>query len=145
MKVAFLSFIKLEQAGGKKQSTIRELGFRVNTMVNHSGAMNKKGDDLAKRLKADVADEIDVKKPNSQELRRILWTSYGNLKVWFAQWEHTVTSLGFGRLKLTDGSEDHLEEGAVVFYAGQKKRILNLDETDGSLDNAKGKRGGRPR
>lgn len=145
MKTAFLTFIKLEQAGGKKQSTIRELSLRVNAMVNHSGVhVKRKWDDLAKRLKADVADELDIKKPNNQELRRVLWTSYGNLKVWFAQWEHTVISLGFGRKKKTDGSEDDLEEGSVIFFDGQKKRILNLDEMDGSLDNTKGKRGGRP-
>jgi len=69
-KVTFLSFIKLEQAGGKKQSTIHELSFCVNSMVNYSGIVNRKGDDLAKHLKSDVANEIDMKKPNYQELRR---------------------------------------------------------------------------
>jgi len=144
LKVAFLSYIKLEQAIGKSQSTIKSLGLRVNAMVNHTGKMNRKGDDLVKRLKRDVADDIDVNKPNAQELRRILWTTYGNLKAWFTQWEHTVVSLGFGRLKMLDGTEDHLEEGSIIFFEGQKKRILNLDETDGSLDNTTGKRGGRP-
>ena len=144
LQIAFLSYIKLEQAGGKSQSTVRDLSLRVNALVNYSGAVTRKGDDLAKRLKSDVADDLDIKRPNSQELRRILWTSYGNLNVWFTQWEHTVISLGFGRLKEPDGSEDDLEEGSVIFFEGQKKRILNLDETDGSLDNTKGKRGGRP-
>jgi len=144
IKVAFLSYIKLEQTIGKKQSTIKQLGFRVNSMVNYSGKMTRKGDELAKRLMKDVADELDVKKPNPQELGRILWTSYANLKAWYDQWEHQVIDLGFGRLKLTDGTEDDLEEGTVVFFDGQKKRIVNLDETDGSLDNTKGKRGGRP-
>jgi len=116
----------------------------VNSLVNCSGKFNRRGDDLAKRLKKDVADEIDVKKPNQQELRRVLWTSYGNLKAWFDQWEHTLISLGFGRLKALDGSEDDLEAGSVMFFDDQKKRIVNLDETDGSLDNTKGKRGGRP-
>jgi len=64
--------------------------------------------------------------------------------VWFLQWEYTVISLGFGHLKNPDGSEEHLEEGSIIFFSGEKKRILNLDETDGSLDNTKGKRGGRP-
>jgi len=107
MKMAFLSFVKLEQAGGKNQSTIRELSLHVNAMVNHSGVINKKGDGLAKRLKADVPEELEVKKPNTQELRWVLWTSFGNLKVWFSQWEFAVTSLGFGRLKKPDGTEDH--------------------------------------
>ena len=144
LKVAFLSYLKLEQANGKKQSRLKSLGLRVNALVNHSGKMNRKGDELAKRLKRDVADDIDINKPNAQELHRVLWTSCGNLRVWFSQWEHTVISLVFGRLKNPDGSEEHLEEGSVVFFTGQQKRILNLDETDGSLDNTKGKRGGRP-
>ena len=72
MKVAFLSFIKLDQAIKKKQSTMKNLGLRVNAMVNHSGKMNRKGDKFAKHLKRDVADEIDINKPNSQELRHIL-------------------------------------------------------------------------
>jgi len=144
MKVAFLSYIKLEQSIGKKQSSMKQLGFRVNAMVNYCGKINRKGDELAKRLKKDVSHELEVNKPNAQELRRILWTSYANLKAWYDQWEHQLIALGFGRLKLTDGTEDHLEEGTVVFFDGQKKRILNLDETDGSLDNTKGKRGGRP-
>jgi len=144
MKIALLSFIKLEQAIGKKQSTIEQLSLRMNALVNHSGKLTRQTDDLAKRLKKDVADEIDAKKPNQQELRRLLWMLYGNLKAWFDQWEHTVVALGFGRLKNVDGSEDHLEAGSVIFFAGPKKWILNLDYTDGSLDNAKGKRGGRP-
>jgi len=65
MKVAFLSFIKLEQAVGKKQSTLRELSFRVNALVNYAGKVNKKGDELAKRLKSDVADDLEVKKAQS--------------------------------------------------------------------------------
>ena len=31
-----------------------------------------------------------------------------------------------------------------MFFDGQKYRIINLDETDGSLDNTCGQRGGRP-
>jgi len=53
-------------------------------------------------------------------------------------------SLGFGRLKLSAGSKDDLEEGSIIFHGGQKERIVNLDETDGNLDNTKGKRGGQP-
>jgi len=68
MKIAFLSFINLEQAGSKKQSIIRELSLRVNVMANHSGVISKRGDGLAKGLKSDVAEELEVKKPNTQEL-----------------------------------------------------------------------------
>jgi len=72
MKITFLSFIKLEQAIGKKQLTIKQLSLWVNALVNHSGKVTRQTDDLAKRLKKDVADKIDAKKPNQQELRRLL-------------------------------------------------------------------------
>ena len=123
LKVAFMSYIKLEQVTCQKQSTMKTLGLRVNALVNRCGKMNRKGDELAKRLKSDVADEVEVNKPNTHELRRILWASYGILKVLFDQWEHTVISLGFGQLKLP--GEDNIEEGRVVFFDGQKKRIIN--------------------
>ena len=35
-------------------------------------------------------------------------------------------------------------EGSVVFFDGQKDIIINLDETDGALDNTCGQREGRP-
>ena len=121
LKIAFLSYLKLEQANGKKQSTLKSLGLRVNAFVNHSGKMNRKGDELAKRLERDVADDIDINKPNAQELRRILWTSYGNLRVWFSQWEHTVISLGFGRLKNPDGSDEHQRRVLLCSLAVKRK------------------------
>jgi hypothetical protein len=35
-------------------------------------------------------------------------------------------------------------EGSLYFYNGSLDRIGNLDETDGSLDDTTGQRGGRP-
>jgi hypothetical protein len=35
-------------------------------------------------------------------------------------------------------------EGSIYFFEGQKRRFINLDETDASLDDTKDKRGGRP-
>jgi len=61
MKIAFLTYIKIKQSIGKKQSTIKDMSLRVNALINYSGKFQRKSDDLAKRLKKDVADEIDVK------------------------------------------------------------------------------------
>jgi len=47
--------------------------------------------------------------------------------------------LGFAREK---NAADVGIEGEVAFFAHQKRRIVNMDETDGSLDNTNGKRGG---
>jgi hypothetical protein len=53
-----------------------------------------------------------------------------------------LIDLGFGRAKLPE--EDDTVEGEVFFFPGQTDRIGNIDETDGSLDDTTGQRGGRP-
>ena len=141
LKGAFATYIKLEQAESKKQSTLNDLAKRVNCLVNAAG-FQRSGNDLARRLKSLTADQYDIDEKNVQEHRRLQWTTHANLKAWFTQWENTLIELGFGRKKKTDGSEDHIE-GSVVFFPGQTSRIINIDETDGSLDNTNGKRGGR--
>jgi len=52
----------------------------------------------------------------------------------------TLIDLGFGREATT---EDNVE-GEIFFFEGQLHRIVNLDETDGSLDNTTDNKGGRP-
>jgi hypothetical protein len=51
-----------------------------------------------------------------------------------------LIDLGFGRPKQAKEEVD----GEVVFFPGQLRRILNMDETDGSIDDTAGQRGGRP-
>ena len=140
MKFAFVTFAKLEQAHSKKQSTMNELAQRVNRMVNHAGC-KKTGNDLVKKLKAATADQFNVDERNPQELRRLVWTTCTNLNCWHGTWELTLVCLGFGRQKQKEDDDKH--EGNIVFFSGQRRRIINLDETDGSVDNTNGKRGGR--
>lgn len=141
MKGAFVSFIKLEQAESKRQSTMTDLAKRVNAMVNMAGH-NKIGTTTATKLKNATADQFELDNQNFQEHRRLQWTSHANLKAWFTQWKDTLIHLGFAREKKPDGSDDHVE-GEVVFFSGQKKRVVNFDETDGSMDSTTGQRGGR--
>ena len=143
LKGAYSTFLKLEQAESKRQSTLNELAIRVNTLVNSTGVYKKTGNDLARKLKAATADEFDIDSQNTQEHRRLQWTTHANLKAWFDQWKDTLIELGFAREKKADGSEDLHYEGSLVFFPGQLRRILNIDETDGSMDNTNGKRGGR--
>ena len=60
--------------------------------------------------------------------------------MWFNTWEGVLIELGFVRLK-REGEDC---EGSVVFFDEQKYRIINLDDTDGALNNTRGPRGGRP-
>jgi hypothetical protein len=93
-------------------------------------------------LKKETANELEVGKRNVVEQRRVKWTSYDNLKCFYDMWEETVVSLGFGRRKEAHDTAEI--EGNIVFFSGQRRRILNFDETDGTLDNSNGQRGGRP-
>jgi hypothetical protein len=39
---------------------------------------------------------LDAGKANQQEARRILFTTYQNLSMWFDSWENFVVEEGFG-------------------------------------------------
>ena len=62
-----------------------------------------------------------------------MWTTYNNLRMWFANWEHDLVELGFA---------DRKDNGKVIIPPDQIKRILNFDESSLSLDSGTGTRGG---
>ena len=96
LKGAYTTFLKLEQAESKKQSSIKKMSKLVNTCVNKAG-LEKTRDDLTRKLKRDTADEFEVGKANVIEARRIQWTTAYNLRIWFDTWKSTLLELGFGR------------------------------------------------
>ena len=100
----------------------------------------KKDQYFVQKLRKETADRLDIGDKNVMEDRRSKWTTFTNLNLWFSTWEQLLIDLGFGRKK-RDGEQG---EGSVVFFEGQTDRIVNLDETDGSMDNTNGQRGGRP-
>jgi len=141
LKWACASYLQLEQAEGKTQSSIKDMAKRVNACVNHGG-FTKCQDDLTKKLRNATADLFTIGKVNVMEHRRLQWTTHQNLDLWFTTFKTTLIDLGFGR-QVTPGEETNVE-GEILFFEGQLKRIVNLDETDGSLDNTSGNKGGRP-
>jgi hypothetical protein len=140
LKGAYTTYLKLEQAGCKKQSTIKQLVKLVNSTVN-AGGFSKTDDNLTRKLRKDTALEFEVGKANIIEQRRLQWTTSYNLDMWYTTFKRTLIELGFGREK---EATDLDTVGEVVFYPGQLDRIVNFDETDGSIDDTTGKRGGRP-
>ena len=140
LKGSFVTYLKLEQANSKKQSSIKQLSKLVNATVNKAD-FEKTRDDLTRKLQRETADQFGVGKANVMEQRRVLWTTSYNLNVWFSTWKDTLVSLGFAREK--EPGETGVV-GELVFFAGQKRRIINFDETDGSIDDTTGQRGGRP-
>lgn len=140
LKFCYASYIQLEQAECTKQSTLKDMSKRVNACINRAG-FYKTGDDLTKKLKRDTADLFDIGRVNTVEQRRLQWTTSFNSGVWFDTWKHSLIGLGFARVK---GDTDTDASGEVVLFENQSFRIVNLDETDGSLDDTSGQRGGRP-
>ena len=139
LKGAFVTFLKLEQAESKKQSTVRQLSILVNACVNRAG-FAKTGEVLTRKLQRDSADQFEVRKANVMEQRRVQWTTQYNLDIWFSTFKDLLIELGFGR----QSTDDDGVEGEIFFYNNQLQRILNFDETDGSIDDTNGQRGGRP-
>jgi len=140
LKGAYSTFLMLEQAECKKQSTIKDMAHRVNACVNHAGHTMTR-DDLARKLRRDTSDLFNVGKANVVEQRRLQWTTHYNLDLWFTTWRNTLIGLGFGR---ETTPEDVDAVGEIVFFDRQLERIVNLDETDGTLDESNRHRGGRP-
>jgi len=140
LKVAYATYLKLEQAESKKQSNTKHMSKLVNACVNKAG-FNKTRDDLARKLQKDTANQFEVGKANVVEQRRVMWTTAYNLDMWFSTWKDTLIDLGFAREK--EASDGDIE-GELVFFSGQLERIGNVDETDGSIDDTTGQRGGRP-
>ncbi len=138
---AYATFLKLEQSQAKQQSSLRTLSLRVNAVVNASLVIKKSRDDLTRKLRKRTAHLFDAGKANVMEQRRVEWTTHFNLNLWFDTWKTTLIDLGFAREKTL---EDVEVEGELVFLPGQKERIINVDETDGTLDDTSGQAGGRP-
>jgi hypothetical protein len=68
LKGAFSTYLKLEQAGCKRQSTIKQLVKIVNSTVN-TGGFSKTDDNLTRKLRKDTADQFEIGKANVIEQR----------------------------------------------------------------------------
>ncbi len=90
---------------------------------------------LLNRVVRDTATDINAKKLNCAEDRRIRWTTNQNLDLWFDSWETFVVEYGFATIN---------EDGSLNFPEKMKARIINMDETCLSLDGSNSNRGGRP-
>jgi hypothetical protein len=84
-------------------------------------------------LRKNNASLLDLSKEEVVEMRRLIWTTFSNLSDWYDAWENFLTTQGFA-------SEITSESGAkeIVFTEEQKRRIINIDETNLSLDGSDG-------
>ena len=79
-------------------------------------------------------DNSKVSQGKQQEERRIRWTTFQNLQMWFGNWRSSLEELGFG----------YKEKKDFIIPQEQMMRILNLDKTSISFDGSNGQTGGHP-
>lgn len=90
---------------------------------------------LLKRLARDTAIDMSCGKLNFAEERRVRWTTYSNLQLWFGTWEKQLTLFGL---------MEKDERGKPFIPPDNMRRVLNFDETCLSTDGSSINRGGRP-
>jgi hypothetical protein len=139
LKDAYVYFIKLQQAEGKKVLDKKGLETIINARINHLGDQNRKGPSLLNRLR-EATEHLRSDTGQGQDARRIAWSAYHNISKWFDVLKSNLIELGFGRAATP---EDNVE-GGIFFMEYQKQRIANLDESSFSLGGASGRAGGCP-
>jgi hypothetical protein len=78
-------------------------------------------------LNADVSPVV--------EERRVRWTPYANLDVWFNNFRAFLIEFNFAGIG---------DDGDPTFTEAQLHQIMNVDETEISLDASNTRAGGRP-
>ena len=84
----------------------------------------------------------DIGTPDRRELLRSLWLTFDQQKKHYINWEKFLIEQGFGRAPTNDKEQE--QHGHIVFFDGQKIRILHIDEMGFMFDGAKNGIGGRP-
>ena len=78
---------------------------------------------------------MSCEKLNFAEERRVCWTTYSNLQLWFGMWEKQLTLLGL---------MENDKRRKPFIPPNKMQRILNFDETNLLLEGSLINRGGRP-
>jgi len=131
------SHIRINQLNGKSGENVRKkLAAQVHKVVNRQSVMTNGAtlQKLLNQLLAYTAIDLSSKKSPNVEERRILWTTYTNLKSWLDNWSKDLVDLGFAKI----------ENGKVMIPPEQLFNIVNIDETCLILDGSKSGKGGRP-
>ncbi len=131
--MAYGSFLRINQINGRGGDNSRTK--LVPLIAETMKIAVKSSEWLIKRLCRDTAMDLKADKVSFAEERRVRWTTFSNLQMWFNNWETTLIDLGFME---DDGS------GKYIIPDHQLRNILNFDETCLSLDGSSINRGGRP-
>ncbi|KAL7445324.1 hypothetical protein ACHAXH_007798, partial [Discostella pseudostelligera] len=129
---ALSSKLRINQLNAKGSYTINK---QVQLIMTAMGMSKAEATPLWKRVCRDTALDMVAGKVKVAEERRVQWTTFHNLDLWFSSWESTLDELGFFEID---------DEGRKIIPESKLRNILNFDETSLSLDGSTITRGGRP-
>ncbi len=91
--------------------------------------------EILKRLACDTAIDMSSGKLNFAKERRVCWTMYNNLDLWFNTWERELLKHGLCELNA---------RGLPHIPCEKLHQILNFNKTSLLLDGSSINQGGRP-
>ena len=130
------SKIQIDQvnSGSPERNELIRAINRCCGIVDSEGGRPK--ETLFERVMRKTSVRLNVAVSPPVEERRLRWTTYANLLMWFKNFRAFLLEKGFAR----EGGEGEEE---LVFEESQLRRIINVDETEISLDGSKTNSGGR--
>ena len=137
--MVFEPFVTICQLNGKARNIVHKLlAKRLRNVLCHDSTapIESQDWDFLKRVLKDTAVDLRAGKNKAVEDRRIRWTTYKNLCLWFDNWEHDLVELGFAYLNPVTGQ--------LCIPEDQLRNFLNFKETCLSMDGSITNRGGRP-
>ena len=141
LQSAVVSHIQLTNAGMQKMPDRQYMIRQVELCLEKSSYKFKRYDHLYDRIMEAIADKINVNSGDfKMEQRRLIWTTYSNINIWFDTLKHFFIDKGFARVS----TEEDGDIGEIVYFDNQTDRILNLDESEVSTDGTSKLSGGRP-
>jgi hypothetical protein len=135
--VAFKSFVTITQNnGGVHKCRHKPLVMRLSKVIKMRDWTQSQEKHFLQRVLKDSIANLDATKATNSEDHRICWTTYGDLFLWFDNWEAELVVQGFAHHgQLTN---------KISLPPDQLKNILNFDETCLSLNGSTIKRGSHP-
>jgi hypothetical protein len=135
--VAFKSFVTISQLnGGMHECRHKPLAMKFSKVIKTKDWTQVQQKDYLQCVLKDSAINLDATKSTNAQDRRIRWTTYRNLSLWFDNWEDELVEQGFPDCNLITNKISSLQPN-------QLKRILNFDEACLLLNGSTSKRGGR--
>jgi hypothetical protein len=134
LMIAAESFIQIK--GVNKDHIERNtLMIMFNELCGVTSSMGRVKENMFERVMRATNVSLNASISHVVEDRRVRWTMYSNLHAWFVSFKAFLIEFGFA----TIGSD-----GRLLIMEATMRRIVNVDETEVSLDGSKTNAGGRP-